>query len=118
MLATSAGVPLLDVAVLGIGDDGHTASLFPGETSVDVRDRLALDIAASPSLDREARLTVTVPVIERIRTVLVLAVGKAKHGPLQRVAAAEGALHDTPSRAIRGVVGSLGWILDEAAAAG
>ncbi len=115
-LAVSGGIPILDVAVLGIGDDGHTASLFPGETSAMVRDRLALDVTASPAHEREARLTVTAPVLEQIRTVLVLATGKAKHGPLQRVAASDGALQETPSRVLRGVAGSLVWLLDAAAA--
>jgi len=110
------GVPSFDVAVLGIGDDGHTASLFPGEGSVDVRDRLVLAIPAAPEHDREARLTVTTPVIESIGTVLVLAVGAAKRGPLERVAAEAGSARDTPSRLFRGARGALTWLTDEAAA--
>jgi 6-phosphogluconolactonase len=115
-LEVADGVPILDAAVLGVGDDGHTASLFPGEASVLVRDRIVLDVAAAPEQQREARLSVTAPVIERIRTAVVLATGAAKHGPLERVAAAEGDLRQTPSRVMRGVRGSLTWILDPAAA--
>jgi len=109
-------VPVFDAAVLGIGDDGHTASLFPGEASVEVRDRVVLSIAAAPKLAREARLTVTTPVIEQIRTALYLVTGKAKRGPLDRVSSTTGALQETPSRISRGIVGKLVWILDDAAA--
>ncbi len=115
-LGKASNVPVFDVAVLGIGDDGHTASLFPGEPSVLVRDRLVLAIAAAPELEREARLTVTAPVIEESRTVFVLAVGGAKRGPLARVAAAEGDLRETPSRLLLRAKGAVTWILDAAAA--
>ncbi len=115
-LDLSDGIPTFDAAVLGIGDDGHTASLFPGEPLVEVRDELVLAVPASPEHDREARLTVSAAVIERVRAALVLATGGAKHGPLLRVAATEGSLRETPSRVIRGVRGSLAWLLDAAAA--
>ena len=110
-LVSANGVPVIDVAVLGIGDDGHTASLFPGEASVRVRDRTVLAIAAAPEHDREARLTVSAPVLQTIRTALVLAAGKAKHAPLLRVAAEAGTLEETPSRVLRDAKGSVTWIL-------
>ena len=109
------GVPVIDVAVLGVGDDGHTASLFPGEKTVLERHRQVLAIPASPAHDREARLTLTTPVIEQIRTVLVLATGAAKRGPLEHIASDKGSLVETPSRLLCGVDGSLLWIIDEAA---
>jgi len=116
LLPCEEGVPVIDVAVVGMGDDGHTASLFPGETSVENRDALALAIAAAPTLQREARLTVTTPVIERIRDTFALVSGKSKKGPLEKVAAADGELRTTPSRLYRGVKGNVTWLLDEAAA--
>jgi 6-phosphogluconolactonase len=109
-------MPSFDVAVMGIGDDGHTASLFPGDPSVDVRDRLTLAIAAAPDTGREARLTVTAPIIENIRTVVVLAAGKAKHGPLERIWSVSGTTQETPSRILRDVKGSITWIIDKGAA--
>jgi 6-phosphogluconolactonase len=115
-LASANGVPVFDVAVLGIGDDGHTASLFPGGTCVDVRDRFVVSVAAAPELEREARISVTTPVLQQIRVPLVLVAGKAKKGPLQRVAAATGALHETPSRLYREAKGALVWVMDAAAA--
>jgi 6-phosphogluconolactonase len=113
--AAAGSVPVLDVAVVGIGDDGHTASLFPGGTAVHERTRLVLDVPAAPDKDREARLTVTAPVIEQIRTVFSLVVAKTKKGPLERIAAPTGSLDETPSRLYRSVHGALTWVVDEAA---
>ena len=73
------GVPSLDVVVLGVGEDGHTASLFPGEPTVDIVDRLAAAVPAKGN--REARLTLTAPTIEHARHVFVIAVGAAKRDP-------------------------------------
>jgi 6-phosphogluconolactonase len=106
-------VPVFDVIVLGVGDDGHTASLFPGEPTVELTDRY---VAAVPAKgDREARLTLTAPVLEAARSVIVLAVGSAKNGPLERVWLVEGSLRDTPARIIRHIRGSVAWIIDRAA---
>ena len=106
------GVPSIDVMVLGIGDDGHTASLFPGMATVDITDKY---IVAVGKTDREPRLTVTAPVIEQARAVFVLAVGAKKTNALERVWAVSGSLHDTPARVIRNVRGSIHWIIDKAA---
>jgi 6-phosphogluconolactonase len=107
------GVPAFDVMVLGVGDDGHTASLFPGEPTVDIADRFVAAVAAKGA--REARLTLTAPVIEAARSVIVLAVGAEKNGPLERVWLVEGSLRDTPARVIRRAHGSITWIIDRAA---
>jgi 6-phosphogluconolactonase len=104
-----------DVAVMGIGDDGHTASLFPGESGLNVTDRWVISVPAAPALAREARLTVTVPVIEACGAVFVLVVGKEKHAPLERAWSASGATRETPARVMRGIRGSLTWIIDKAA---
>jgi 6-phosphogluconolactonase len=104
-----------DVAVMGVGDDGHTASLFPGESGVLEMDRWVISVPAAPDKKREARLTVTAPVIESTAVVFVLAVGAAKQGPLERTWAASGSVKDTPARVLRGVRGGLTWIIDKAA---
>lgn len=109
-----SGSPAFDLMVLGIGDDGHTASLFPGEETVDVTDRRVAAVPARPG--REARLTLTGPVIQQARQVLVLVVGVAKGPALSSAWAREGDVHETPSRIIRECKGTLTWIVDEAAA--
>jgi 6-phosphogluconolactonase len=108
------GTPALDVLVMGVGEDGHTASLFPGSAHLDERTRLVVAVPAER--EREARLTFTVPVIEHARAVLVLATGASKAEPLERIWATEGALRDTPARLLRNVHGALYWLIDHAAA--
>ena len=113
-VATTGGLPAFDAMVLGIGDDGHTASLFPGEPTIDVRDRLVA--TARPAPGREARMTLTAPVIENARLVLVLVVGAGKRPALERAWDAQGDLHQTPSRLVRQCHGEVTWIVDRAAA--
>jgi 6-phosphogluconolactonase len=107
------GVPAFDLVVLGIGNDGHTASLFPGDPAVRVTERLVVDVPARGA--REARLTITAPVIEAARSIVVLAVGRAKNAPLESAWLAEGSEDDTPARVIRGARGAITWIIDRAA---
>src|SRR6478609_10319348 len=66
----------LDLAVLGLGPDGHTASLFPESPALEVRDRAAVAVTASKPPPR--RITLTFPVFERAASILILAPGEAK----------------------------------------
>jgi 6-phosphogluconolactonase len=66
----------LDLALLGLGPDGHTASLFPGSSALEVRDRAAVAVTASKPPPR--RITLTFPVFERAASILILAPGEAK----------------------------------------
>jgi len=107
------GVPAFDAMVLGVGDDGHTASLFPGEPTVDVTDRLVASVPAKGA--REARLTLTPVAIEHARNLFILAVGAAKRSPLERAWLAQGDVHETPARVVRGCHGVVTWLIDKAA---
>ncbi len=111
--AGQSGVPSLDVIVLGIGDDGHTASLFPGQDTVEIQDRYV--VAVGKTEGREMRLTLTAPVIEQARAAFVLAVGAKKTNALERVWSVSGSLRDTPARVIRNVRGSIHWVIDKSA---
>jgi 6-phosphogluconolactonase len=111
--AKLGGLPALDLVVLGVGDDGHTASLFPGEDTVSITDRL---VAAVPARDgREARLTLTPPMLENARSSTLIVLGKSKHDALERIWATSGDLKQTPARVIRGFRGAITWVIDRAA---
>jgi len=103
----------LDVVVMGIGDDGHTASWFPGRGSTAIDDRLVAAVEASDGL--EPRLTVTVPLVMTARLVVVLAKGAAKRGPILR-ALAPGSNEEVPARVLATASGRVVWVVDEAAA--
>ncbi len=105
--------PAFDLIVLGVGDDGHTASLFPGRPEVEITDRLVVSVPAHAGL--EPRITLTAPVIEAARHVMVMALGKAKHEPLERVWQVSGSKNETPARLVRDVRGAITWVIDRAA---
>ena len=113
--AKIGGLPALDLVVLGIGDDGHTASLFPGEDTVFVTDRLVATVPPKPEAKREARLTLTVPVLENARNTVIVAYGAAKNAPLERIWSTSGDVKQTPGRIIRGFRGAITWVIDRAA---
>ena len=100
----------LDVALLGTGQDGHVASLFPGHPALDVDD-IALAIHDSPK-PPSARISLTLPVLQRARTLVVLATGKAKAEVLARAAAGDPSL---PLGRLAGHPRGY-WLLDRAAA--
>jgi 6-phosphogluconolactonase len=68
-----------DLIHLGLGDDGHTASLVPGDPVLDVRDRL---VAVTQPYRGWRRMTLTYPALDRARRILWIAVGDAKSAPL------------------------------------
>lgn len=116
LLRTSFGVAraiAFDVMLMGIGDDGHTASLFPGARTVDVDDRLVAAVDAPPGL--EPRMTLTAPVIREARLSLVLVKGASKAGPV-RAARRAGEADAIPARVIGEGSGRVVWLLDRAAA--
>ncbi len=104
----------LDLALLGLGLDGHTASLFPHAPSLRVRDRLA--VAAAPGLDPFVeRVTLTIPALAAAAHVVFLAVGADKADAARR-AFAEPPSEATPASLVRAGAGTTTVVLDEAAA--
>jgi 6-phosphogluconolactonase len=106
--------PVLDIALLGIGSDGHTASLFPHTPALDVVDRLAA-AAIAPSAPA-ARVTLTYPVLNAARAVVVLASGADKADAVARAFDDGVPVAACPIRGVRPGAGSLTWHLDGAAA--
>ncbi|MEZ5979963.1 MAG: 6-phosphogluconolactonase [Planctomycetota bacterium] len=102
----------LDVLVLGLGPDGHTASLFPGDRAALLENERSVLHVVGPKPPPD-RLTITPPVIDRARRVLVLASGASK---AEAVAAALGEQGDVMVCPVR-LARSRAWLVDTAASA-
>lgn len=103
--------PLFDITLLGLGADGHTASLLPGEPVLDERERW---VAAVSHGRPEVRITMTYPVIDSSRHVAFLVAGREKAAILRTIRA--GGSH-VPAARVK-PVGELIWFTDRAAAGG
>lgn len=109
----SGGLPVFDLIQLGIGEDGHTASLFPRTPALEISDRLAV---ANPVEKLETtRITLTVPVINAARAVVFLVAGEGKAEALKEVLGDGGEPRDYPAKLVR-PAGDLVWMVDRAAA--
>jgi 6-phosphogluconolactonase len=105
--------PVLDLVVLGLGDDGHTASLFPGTAAPSVVDR-AVTLGEGKGLPR---VTLTAPTLSAARQVLFLVSGAGKVQALQRLLDPQESPERTPAKLVQ--PSTEVWILaDRAAAAG
>ncbi len=112
------GVPVLDLVLLGIGEDGHTASLFPGTTALAEHDAWVV-MNEVPQLHTR-RMTLTYPVLNAAERVWVTIAGAGKRaivGELRAEAArAETPRPSKPVLGVRPTAGELVWFLDTAAA--
>jgi 6-phosphogluconolactonase len=105
----------LDLKLLGLGPDGHVASLFPDQPTLDETERRAIGAEAKlePFVDR---ITLTLPMLRSAREVLFLVAGKSKAEAARRAFAGE-PLQSTPGSLVRAEHGRTTAVLDVAAAA-
>jgi 6-phosphogluconolactonase len=104
--------PVFDLIFLGLGTDGHTASLFSGSNALEEKHRLILAVKGGyPDVDR---LTMTLPVLNNARKIVFLVSGKGK-AQIVRKLMIQGQ-KELPAQKIRPVKGDLLWILDRSSA--
>jgi 6-phosphogluconolactonase len=103
--------PLFDLVLLGLGEDGHTASLFPAKPALAERTAWTAPVPEAGLAPFVPRITLTFPALASARETLFLVTGAGKQEPLRRLARGE----DLPARHVRSV-GRLVWLVDRDAA--
>ena len=106
--------PVFDLILLGLGEDGHTASLFPATTVLDEAKRFVAAIYVAKL--RSYRLTLTLPVINAARQVTFLVSGTSKAKIVGEILGPGGASLEYPAAKIRPSEGHLTWMIDADAA--
>ncbi len=109
----ASGMPRLDLIFLGIGADGHTASLFPGSPALSVADRAAVEVVPAPA--GPDRVTLTLPVLNNAGLVVFLATGPDKAEAVGRLF--RGAAPPDPAALVSPNRTRVVYLLDTAAAA-
>jgi 6-phosphogluconolactonase len=107
--------PQFDLILLGLGPDGHCASLFPGTAALQEKSRLV--VANWVDKFKTFRITFTVPLINQAKAVEFLVGGADKSAALYEVLEGGGSTDQFPSKVIHPVKGQLMWLVDKAAAA-
>lgn len=108
--------PRFDLVLLGMGEDGHTASLFPGSRSDEYENRSVIPVTAHYGDRPTNRITLTPQVFNSARTILFLVIGEGKAQAVKAVIDGPHAPHNWPAQRIKPEDGLVYWLLDEAAA--
>jgi 6-phosphogluconolactonase len=105
--------PVFDLILLGAGEDGHTASLFPGAAALRERTRFAAAIVFEPP--KMSRVSLTLPVLNHASQVLFLAAGRAKSGVVHEILE-DGNPKQFPAGMVQPARGRVTWMIDREAA--
>jgi 6-phosphogluconolactonase len=104
--------PVFDLIFLGIGTDGHTASLFPGQEALTEKERLVVSVkGGNPDVNR---ITMTLPLINHAKEIVFMVAGKEKAIILKDIL--EGPSNRFPAQMVQPLFGGLTWLVDEDAA--
>jgi len=104
-------VPVFDMIILGVGPDGHIASLFPGDRALGETEKLVVAVkGGEPDMDRR---TLTLPVLNQAGQIMVLVSGKKKAGIIREIF--QSATKKIPARMLRPVQGNATWLVDREA---
>ena len=115
--AFGEAIPRFDLLLLGLGPDGHCASLFPGDPALEERERLAVGVARAGLAPWVPRVTLTLPVLNAARQVVFLVTGADKAAAVAR-AFAGGPDPRTPASLVAPADGTLTVLTDRSAARG
>ena len=108
----TARIPRFDLIYLGMGADGHIASLFPGQKTLDEKEKLVVAVkGGDPDMNR---ITMTLPLLNQARHIVFLVTGEEKARTVQT--ALENRKIRLPAQKIRPLNGRLTWLLDRKAA--
>jgi 6-phosphogluconolactonase len=107
-------LPRFDLVLLGLGTNGHTASLFPGTDVLAEREHWAAEVTVPG--EPFARVTVTLPVINAAASIAFLVTGSAKGAVLREILEGNPDPRQFPARLVRPTAGRLFWLVDEEAA--
>ncbi len=106
-------LPIFDVLLLGLGEDGHTASIFPGSKALEEKERWVVE--AHRYGDDFHRVTLTLPVLNRAALTIFLVAGRSKAHILHEVLSDSPGQFQYPARFIKPVNGQLIWLVDKEA---
>jgi len=108
------GIPNADLVTLGLGEDGHTASVFPGGADLFSSHQL-FDVSEHP-LTKQKRITACVKVINNAKTIIILAPGENKAGMVARILDEQTGWEQLPAAWVRPEKGEKIWLLDRKSA--
>lgn len=108
-------LPIFDLMLLGLGPDGHVASLFPNTPQTAATTGWMRSVINSPKPPPE-RITMTLPVINAAQSVVFVATGASKAEIVQRVLEVQALPGSLPAQLVRPTSGKLAWVVDVAAA--
>ena len=114
-LTVTNGIPQFDLVILGMGDDGHTASIFPHE--IDLWDNEQNCVVAIHPDSGQRRVSLTGKVINNALEVAFLVTGESKREKVKEIINQEDSAKDYPASLVQPTTGNLVWFLDKAAAA-
>jgi 6-phosphogluconolactonase len=112
----SPALPRFDLLLLGLGADGHTASLFPGSAAIDDTVHLVRAVRVEPG--GTSRITLTPPVLNNAASIVFVVSGSGKAAALRAVLEGSDPPARVPARVINPAQGALLWLVDRKAAAG
>ena len=108
--------PVFDLILLGLGDDGHCASLFPHMPTLEVTDRWVVSSPPGTLPPPVDRVSMTYPVLNAARKVLFLVSGEKKAAPIRDILEGGAVREVHPAAGVRPVSGTLTWMMDKEAA--